>query len=759
MRQSLSSIMLMLIGYVAVAQQVTIKGTVRDANGERLPSAYVLFTPDSTQITTDSHGHFSVRVSLGAKVCQVTYVGYELYRQSLILRTDTSLTVTLRPTAGQLQEVVITGARNAQQDVFNSSRTSTYVLTQEDINALPVLGGEADVIKTLQLLPGTLRGADGSSDLFVRGGAADQNLVLLDDVPIYNTSHLFGFLSVFNPDVLDHVEAINGGFPAEFGGRLSSILNIKTAADVPDRTHVSGDVGVLASRLFIEQPLVKNKASIWVAGRRTYIDQVVKALGEELPYFFYDLNGKILLKPTPQDHIEISYYAGDDVLDLFRDRDNDGSGFTTTYEAGNNSQSARWIHTFNGGWKSELSAIRSEYKYNIRNAFEDNELVAFSDIEDYGARWSIYKDSLRGGAAFKTGAEWTRHGVSPNIINTQGRFSQLFESSIAQGRIANEFAAHAQYEWSPVKDVRINAGLRVSMAAVTNRNYANPEPRLSARYALTDNQALKLSYSHMVQYIHRISSSAVSSPTDIWYPVTEDVVPQTSNQVALAWQNTFRDDNIFLSVEAYHKSMDHLIGYEEGTNLFMNNDFESKLIQGKGRAWGLEVLLRKEAGRFKGWISYTLSWSRRQFDEVNGGAWFYSRYDRRHNGAIVGQYALGKRWAASVVWEFISGSRFTPIIGQYTATAPTLTGVDLIPVFSGINEVKLANAHRLDVGIKFKSRPHRHFQWEWFAGIYNAYNRANPVAITIEQDDDGSLHYEQPGLFGAIPFISYGFKF
>lgn len=759
MLRSLSLIILVLVDYVAVAQQITIKGTVRDANGERLPSAYVLFTPDSIHATTDNQGHFSVRIPTGAKVCQVTYIGYERYQKSFTLRGDTTLTVALRSAPGQLQEVVITGTRNVQQDVFNSNRTSTYLLTQEDINALPVLGGEADVIKVLQLLPGTLRGADGSSDLFVRGGAADQNLVLLDDVPIYNTSHLFGFLSVFNPDILDHVEAINGGFPAEFGGRLSSILNIKTTADVPERTHVSGDIGVLASRLFVEQPLVKDKASIWIAGRRTYIDQVVKALGEELPYFFYDLNGKILLKPTPRDHVEMSYYGGEDVLDFYRDRDNDGSGFTTTYEAGNNSQSARWVHAFDRGWKSELSAIRSEYKYNIRNAFEDNELVAFSDIEDYGARWSIHKDSLRGGASFKTGAEWTRHAVSPNIINTQGTFSQIFESSIAQGRIANEFAVHAQYEWSLLTHLRINAGMRGSMAAVTNRNYVNPEPRLSARYSLTNNQALKLSYSRMVQYIHRISSSAVSSPTDIWYPVTDAIVPQTSNQLALAWQNTFREDNIFLSVEAYYKSMNHLIGYEEGTNLFMNNDFESKLIQGRGRAWGLEVLLRKEAGRFKGWISYTLSWSRRQFDEVNDGAWFYSRYDRRHNGAIVGQYALGKRWAASVVWEFISGSRFTPIIGQYAVVAPTLTGVDLIPIFSGINQVKLANAHRLDIGIKFKSRPHRRYQWEWFAGVYNTYNRANPVAITIEQDDDGTLRYEQPGLFGAIPFISYGFKF
>jgi outer membrane receptor protein involved in Fe transport len=264
----------------------------------------------------------------------------------------------------------------------------------------------------------------------------------------------------------------------------------------------------------------------------------------------------------------------------------------------------------------------------------------------------------------------------------------------------------------------------------------------------------------MVQYIHRISNSAVSSPTDLWYPVTQDIRPQTSHQVAVAWQHALADRKAFLSVEGYYKTMNNLIGYEEGTNLFLNNDFESRLIQGKGKAYGVEFLLRKDVGRFTGWVSYSLSWSWRQFDQINQGLWFHSRYDRRHNGAVVMQYSLSKRLAVSLVWEFISGARFTPVIGQYVVVAPTFTGVDLIPIYSGINTVKMADAHRLDLGIKFRSRPERKFQWQWFAGVYNTYNRANPIGITIEQDSNtGELRYEQPGLFGLIPFISYGFKF
>lgn len=760
MLKTLLTYFFLSIAFSCLCQTIVFKGIVRDTLGEKLPLAHLTVLPDSLTTTTDENGQFSIRTSPGEKLIQVTYVGYEVFQQAVLLNSDSILSITLKLKVDQLKEVVIRGQRNTLQEIFESNQTSTNVLTQDEINAIPVLGGEADVIKTLQLLPGTIRGVEGSSDLFVRGGAADQNLVLLDDAPIYNTSHLFGFLSVFNVDVLDRVEAINGGFPASYGGRLSSILDVKTKSNIPDKTHISGDIGLLASRLFIEQPIVKEKASFWIAGRRTYIDQVIRVTGEELPYFFYDLNGKIILKPSANDRIELSHYSGKDLLDLFRDRNNDGDGFLTSYSSGNSTQSLRWSRNLHQNWFSTVSLLRTKYYYDIRNAFEENELVASSDIEDYGTRILIQKDSLFGSGTFKTGIDWTRHQVSPNIINTAGTITEILESSSTAGKVANELAVHFQYEWSPLEKWRVAIGMRGSMAVVGQKQYVNPEPRISTRIALRDDEALKLSYSRMTQYLHRISNSAVSSPTDIWYPVTESIRPQTAHQVALAWQKNFPSQRIFFSAEGYYKTMNQLIGYEEGTNLFLNTDFESSLIQGKGKAYGLELLLRKEAGKFTGWLSYTLSWSWRQFDEINTGQWFPSRYDRRHNGAVVAQYAFHKRWAVSMVWEFISGARFTPIIGQYVVLAPTLTGVDLLPVYSGINEVTLANTHRLDMGIKFKSKPGKKFQWSWFVGVYNGYNRANPIGITIEQDElDGSLRYRQPGLFGLLPFINYGFKF
>jgi hypothetical protein len=759
MRKLFPVIFIAMLCAVSAEGQVTLSGTVRDNEGGELPQAHVFVYPDSITTTSDNSGRFRFRVPRGAKTVQVTYVGYRPWQSTIKLNADTVLKVVLSPAVNELKEIVVSDQRNYQEEIFQQNRTSTHVLTKDDINAIPVLGGEADVIKTLQLLPGTLRGIEGTSDLFVRGGAADQNLVLLDGAPIYSTGHLFGFLSVFNPDILNKVEAINGGFPAQYGGRLSSILDVESRSAIPEATNISGDIGLIASRLMIEQPIVKNKASIWVAGRRTYIDQVVKAVGEELPYFFYDLNAKLSLKPTTRDLLEFSYYGGDDVLNLFRDRNNDGDGFLSQFTSGNNSQSFKWNHRLPNNFSTNLSASRSSYRYDIRNSFEENELRALSDIEDYGVRLTIVKDSLQRNGSIKAGIDWVRHAVSPNIINTAGTVSEFFESSSSTAKTANEIAVHAQYEWSPDNRWTINGGLRVSGAFVDGKTYYLPEPRLSARFSPREREAFKLSYSRMGQYIHRISNSAVSTPTDIWYPVTDSIRPQSSHQVALAWQRSLDKHDLYLTIEGYYKTMNDLIGYEEGTNLFFNNDFESKLIQGKGRSYGIEFLLRKDVGKLTGWLSYTLSWSWRKFDEIDAG-WFPARYDRRHNGAIVMQYALNKRWSVSAVWEFISGSRFTPVIGQYVVTSPSVTGVELIPLYSEINGVKLADTHRLDLGIKFRNKPGKNFQWHWFVGVYNAYNRANPVGINIQQDEtDGSLRYEQPGLFGLLPFISYGFKF
>ncbi len=747
------------LDFAAASAQIRVRGSVHDREGHTLPLAHIFVSPDSLTTSSNNDGEYVLRVKPGEKTIHVSYVGYEAVQIRVVIRGDTTLKTVMQPSVNQLHEVVISGQRDYQEENFTRNRTSTHVLTDKQISSIPVLGGEADVIKTLQLLPGTVKGVEGTSDLFVRGGAADQNLVLLDGAPVYNTAHLFGFLSVFNPDILQKVEAINGGFPARYGGRLSSILDVESRSELATRTHLSGDIGLIASRVYLEQPIVKEKASIWVAGRRTYIDQVVKTIGEDLPYFFYDLNAKLILKPTRRDQLMIGHYAGEDILDWFRDRNNDGDGVTTTFRSGNNAQSVVWKHAMKRHAGIEMKLFRTKYMYDVRNSFEENELVALSDIEDYGASFKFSRDSVAGSGTITAGADFVRHRLSPNVVNTAGAVAEVIEANSINGRVATEVAAFAEYSWNPLQRINLNVGARLSSGIVTAKKYLFPEPRIAIRYALNDNEALKFSYARMAQFIHRISNSAVTSPTDIWYPVTDTIAPQTSHQVAVAWQKRLPKYNTYISAEAYYKAMDNLIGYEEGTNLFFNTDFESRLIQGDGRAWGLEFLLRKDAGRLTGWLSYSLAWSHRRFDEVNNGNWYRARYDRRHNGAIVMQYDISSRWSVSAVWEFISGARFTPVIGQYAFLAPSLSGVDLIPVYADINSVKLSDAHRLDVGIKFRAKPGRKYQWSWFAGIYNVYNRTSPVGISITEDEtDGSLRYEQPGLFGLLPFISYGFR-
>lgn len=752
-------IILCLLPFHLLAQTISLEGNVNTAEDESLPFATVLVLPDSTVLSANEAGVFSMQLKPGPKTIRITYTGYQVLKSTFLLRKDTTITFTLSYDLAQLRELTITANPNSQQAFVESSRTGTTTITKKEIMDIPVLGGEADVIKTLQLLPGTIRGIEGSSDLFVRGGAADQNLVLLDGAPIYNTSHLFGFLSVFNADVLEKVEAINGGFPAEYGGRLSSIIDISSNSSIANKTRLSGDLGLIASRLYLEQPLIKDKASIWLAGRRTYVDRVVKAIGQELPYYFYDLNGKISIKTGRHDQLDISYYGGEDVLNYFRDRNKDGEGFTSSFLSENTSQSVQWRHRPQNKWHRQVALTRTAYQYEISNAFGDNELLANSDIVDWGASLFFEKHPVGKQKHIKWGVDWIRHEVSPSLVNTAGYFAELVESTASRGRVAYEMAAHLQQEWLLKPSILINAGLRGSLGWTGAKKYFIPEPRLSMRFAMPKEHALKLSYARMAQYMHRISNSTISTPTDIWYPITADIRPQTAHQLSVAWQKFITGPKIFLSAEAYYKAMHNLIGFQEGANLFFNADFESKLIQGSGRAYGLELLVRKESGKFTGWLSYTLSWSWRQYDALNKGQWFLARYDRRHNGAVVMQYALGRRWTASGVWEFISGSRFTPIIGQYITYAPTLSGVDLVPIFSDMNGVKLADTHRLDLGLKYMSDAQKRFAWQFFIGVNNVYNRASPIGISIEQrESDGALYYSQPGLFGLLPFVSLGFR-
>ena len=735
--------------------QPTVHGRVFDGQGKPLPGTNVQAVNRQKSTATGVEGDFRLALPPGSVTLVLSHTGFQKLSLKFNLTRDTLITVFMESLTEQLDEVVVSAERLLQSDQFSETRASTYTLSGKEISSIPVLGGEADLIKTIQLLPGVSKGVEGTSDLFVRGGAADQNLVLLDGAPVYNTGHLFGFLSVFNPDILEGVEAMNGAFPASYGGRLSSILNVRSQSRPIDRFRMNGNVGLLASRLMVAQPVIKNKLDVWVAGRRTYIDQVVRVVGESLPYFFYDLNAKVSYRPSARDYLEFTYYSGQDVLDF---QGSERRNINSDFIIGNRTQTLFWRKSLRRNLHSELNLYGTKFNYTIENTFEDSRLFVNSSIQDWGGKLKMQWDSL-GSISLSGGLESVHHRVSPNVINTSGEISELLQSSATRPQTSLETSAFVQADGAWQNRWTWSVGFRLSSAWVTNKLYTKPEPRLALRYQISERSAVKASYSRMAQYLHRVSSAAVAFPTDIWYPVTNRVSPQTANQGTLAWQHVIPARGLFVSLEGYYKDMNQLIGYREGTNLFLNTEFEDQLIQGRGRAYGLEFLLKKESGKLTGWISYTLSKSTRQFDEINQGNSFLARYDRRHNGAVVANYQLTGRWSLSAVFEFISGSRFTPVIGQYALPSPTLIGVDLVPVFAPINSVKLADTHRLDLGVKLHGRQRKRWQGEWFAGVYNVYNRAAPIGISIEPNGDGSFRYQQPGLFGLLPFISYGFKF
>ena len=750
-----------ILPLVLKGQDVEIRGIIRDADGEALSLANVSILPDSVVASSDADGIYVTRVRPGEKTFRISFTGFETLQLVSDVYVDTTLDFVLTQRVDHLDEVVIEDHRYSSEDIVHSTASGTHTLTASDVLKLPSFMGETDVLKAIRLLPGATGSVEGSSDLFVRGGAADQNLVLLDGGPIYNPGHLLGFLSVFNPDILEKVDVIHGGFPAEFGGRLSSVLNISSISRLAEKTSLSAEVGLISSRFKLEQPIAKDKASFWIAARKSYVDKVVQKIADkQVPYSFHELNGKLILHPSKSDQIELSHYSGSDFLDFLRDSDGDGRGMHTTYHADNSSQTFKWRHITPASWQNELSMFHTRFAYTTQNAYNKDYLVsANSDIEDFGAKFFLKKDSIWKDATVSTGIEWIRHDISPKVLNSTGSITDLVESGASDGKIVHEFAAYVQQEWSLLPRLTLNTGLRGSMALTAGRKYIFPEPRVSARYGFGPDKAVKFNYSRMVQYLHRISNSAVSTPIDVWFPVTDSIRPQTSHQYSLAWQQFNPSRRIYFSLEGYYKLMKDLVAYEEGTNFLFRSEFESRLIQGIGKAYGLEFMIRKETGKFTGWISYSLSWSWRKYDALNHGDWFRARYDRRHNGAVVAQHLIGKRLMASLVWEYISGARFTPVVGQYVALAPNGAGLDLIPVFSEINSVKLTDSHRMDLGLKYFSKPGNKFKWHWFVGVYNAYNRATPFGIVIKQDaTDKSLSYSQPGLFGLLPFISYGCK-
>lgn len=749
------------------AQTITINGYLNTREeGQALIGASVISICNDQKLFTNSYGYFSISIPAKAN-CGIVFSAKGYVTDTFVYSgtKDTLVNFVLPREPMSMRTIEITA--NTGLSEVKSTKISANTIKPRDVKYLPSLGGELDIIKVVQLLPGVQRGMQGQSGFQVRGGDADQNLILLDEATVYNVSHLFGFFSVFIPESIEDMQIYKGGFPSEYGGRLSSILDIRMKDGNNKKFQGSGGIGLLSSRITLEGPLIKNKSSFIISARRTYIDRVLKVFKADLPYYFYDLNAKANYEINKKNRLFYSFYLGNDVM-KFKSNQTEGQNDTSSFgknlavkfgfQLGNITNTLRLSHIFNPKLFSNTSLIFTRFRYNITGEFGNNQIYIGSKIHDVGVKqdFTCYKDKNN---TLRFGATVLNHTFKPNIISASGDISELVKRQTPPSINNLETGIYARNEQT-VGKLKINYGLRVSGTLTEKVFYSGLEPRLAMAWDVTKFGALKFGYARMKQYLHLVSSSSVALPTDLWYPVTKNIKPQKSDQFTLGYQHLLSKLGLVVSSEIYYKSMSNLAEYREGAVLILNNNYESELVQGKGYAYGYEAMIRKDKGKLYGWISYTWGHSNRHFTQLNKGETFPAKYDRRHNLAIVANYRLSKRWEISTVWNYMSGSKFTAQVGQYFQPKPGMNGVDVVPVYTKRNAVSMSPSHRLDLNFVWKGKETAKYRAEWYFSFYNFYNRTEPYTIRITANPKtGALAYEQPGLFGLLFSISYNFYF
>jgi len=755
------------------AQVFTLSGYVTDAtSGEYLISATIIDKRDYSGTIANAYGFYSLTVNGGYVEVQCSYIGYQTQTIKFDLLRDTTLHFKLQP-ATLLDEVVV-HADDAGEQAHERSRMSTIEIPIEQIKSLPAFLGEVDVLKTLQLLPGVSGGSEGSSGFFVRGGSPDQNLILLDGVPVYNASHLFGFFSVFNADAINNVTLIKGGFPARYGGRLSSVVDIRMKEGNLQSFHGEGSIGLIATRLTLEGPIIKDKTSFIISGRRTYADIIARpfsqnADGDRQGYYFYDLNAKINHKFSDKDRLYISSYFGRDEA-YFRSeypaseesRREDDSGLSW----GNATAVARWNHVINKRIFTNLTATFTDYTFQIysdyKEIFDDGDISNFgflyySGISDWSLKYDV--DFIpRPQHYFVFGASATYHTFRPGATQFESDDPNFEVPDISVGSenvYAYEMDLYAEDDWEVHDLLKINYGLHASGFLVNDVFYPSIQPRISGRYLLNESLSLKASFATMTQFIHLLTNSGIGLPTDLWVPATDSVPPQRSWQPALgiAWQ--FKKD-YEISVETYYKNISGIIDYKDGASFITDGlrGWEEKVETGKAYAYGAEFFIQKRKGALTGWFGYTLSWSMRQFPTINLGETYPYKYDKRHDLEIAAIYDLNEKISFSATWVFSSGLPISLPIAKYEG----LNGM-AIYAYEGRNGYRMDPYHRFDFNVAFKKEKER-YERVWNIGAYNAYSRQNPFFVYVAYDyKTNTNNYVQVSLFPIIPNISYQFKF
>jgi len=769
-------------------EKFTLSGTIADLKTkETLIGVNVFILETKTGITTNEYGFYSITLPKGEYTISISYVGYQVIEEKVSLNSNIKKNILISESSQLLKEVVIID--NKKRVDIRKPEMSVNKLTIQEIKEMPVIFGEVDIIKSILTLPGVTNAGEGQSGFNVRGGSADQNLVLLDEATIYNSSHLFGLFSVFNPDAIKDLKLYKGGIPARYGGRLSSVLDIYQKEGNKNDFHMNGGIGLISSRILAEGPIVKGKGSFVVAGRASYAHLFLKLVDNPNLAYFYDLNTKLSYSLNEKNNIYLSGYFGRDVFQL-------NDSFVNTY--GNTVLNFRWNHLFSDKLFSNLSLIYSDYYYGL-----NLDLIGFnwdSGIKNYNIKYD-FKHYLSDKLKLTYGINSNYYDFNPGKIEPTRADSGINEDQLDK-KYALENAIYIDAEHQISNKIAVSYGVRVSsflrLGNQTLNTYANNqpvifnpnfqiyesaepigtvnygknetiakfenlEPRLAISYTFNENQSIKASYNRMSQYLHLISNTQSPTPLDVWAPSDNFLKPQLLDQVALGYFQNIKDDEYSLELETFFKKIKNRVDYIDGANLIANEAIERVVLNGQARAYGLEVLFRKNTGRFKGWLSYTLSRTEQKVEGrtaietgINNGDWYKTGFDKLHNLAIVANYKWTEKWRFSANLIFQTGQPVTFPDGQYEYEGIT------VPNFSSRNENNLPSYHRLDVSATLTPNKNKKRKWqaEWVFGIYNLYNRQNAASITFRQNDEtASNEAIRLSIFGIVPSATYNIKF
>lgn len=775
MRRFLLLLILFLITYGVFAQDFLVSGYVKAKDsGEQLPAAIVTILETGQGVVTNAYGYYALKLPKGTYTLVARYAGYKDDTVRIVLKGPQKVDFQLEVQGIQLEEVVI--EENYAEEVVKRAELGHVDVNVEQVKTMPLIFGEADVLKVAQLKPGIQVADEGTSGFFVRGGRFDQNLILLDEATVYNASHLFGFFSVFNTDALKSIDVYKGNMPAQYGGRLSSVMDIRMREGNRNQFHVSGGIGLIASRLTVEGPIIKNKASFLVTGRRTYADFFLRFSNNESlrnnQLYFYDLNMKVNMDFSDQDRVFLSGYFGRDVFNFGRN--------SLAWYWQNRTFTARWNHLFSTRVFVNTSFIFNDYRYGFNLSRADENLEFLLGVRDYTLK--VDGDYfLSNDVHFKFGGIATYHYFQPGELRPTREPTNITPQEI-DPRHAMEYAVYANIESNLSPRLQVNGGLRFSWFTLygplnlyqflnptdvtpIDTEYVGPrepvvtysglEPRVAFRYLLTDESSLKGAYTRNYQYLLVATYSSIGTPSDIWLPSSRDLPPQYGDQVSLGYSRTLLGEKVVLTIEGYYKWMYNQIDFRPGADIYLNPYFEHEVLVGKGWSYGVEFLLEKRRGKWSGWLSYTYSRTKYQIEGINEGDPYSPFSDRPHDVSIVVQRQLGERWLVSAVWVYLTGRPVTMPVGKYEFDQY------IVGIYTKRGNYRLQDYHRLDLSVNYLLKQTDKVKMDLNLSIYNAYMRKNTWAIMLERDeqDPNRVVAKKIYLFSIVPALTWNFQF